>query len=83
MNIDSNLTKSIKIKISFNRSQLSEYNKNLSILNPLSILDRGYSIIQNKAGVAVKSSKEVGLGEILSARLSEGFVQVEVNKIDE
>ena len=82
-NIDSNLTKSIKIKISFNRSQLSEYNKNLSILNPLSILDRGYSIIQNKAGVAVKSSKEVGLGEILSARLSEGFVQVEVNKIDE
>lgn len=83
LNIDSNLTKSIKIKISFNRSQLSEYNKNLSILNPLSILDRGYSIIQNKAGVAVKSSKEVGLGEILSARLSEGFVQVEVNKIDE
>ena len=83
LNIDSNLTKSIKIKISFNRSQLSKYNKNLSILNPLSILDRGYSIIQNKAGVAVKSSKEVGLGEILSARLSEGFVQVEVNKIDE
>jgi len=83
LNIDSNLNKSIKLKISFNRSQLSEYNKNLSILNPLSILDRGYSIIQNKAGVAVKSSKEVGLGEILSARLSEGFIQVEVNKIDE
>ena len=83
LNIDSNLNKSIKLKISFNSSQLSEYNKNLSILNPLSILDRGYSIIQNKAGVAVKSSKEVGLGEILSARLSEGFIQVEVNKIDE
>jgi exodeoxyribonuclease VII large subunit len=69
-NTDLNLKKNIKRKISFNKTQLAEYDKNLSILNPLSILDRGYSIIQKKSGESVKSSNEVEMGEVLSARLS-------------
>ena len=80
-NTDLNLKKNIKRKISFNKTQLAEYDKNLSILNPLSILDRGYSIIQKKSGESVKSSNEVEMGEVLSARLSEGFIEVKVKKI--
>lgn len=81
LNTDLNLKKNIKRKISFNKTQLAEYDKNLSILNPLSILDRGYSIIQKKSGESVKSSNEVEMGEVLSARLSEGFIEVKVKKI--
>jgi exodeoxyribonuclease VII large subunit len=52
------------------------------ILNPLSILDRGYSIIQNKDGHAVKSNTDVSIGEELSARLSSGFIDIEVKSND-
>jgi exodeoxyribonuclease VII large subunit len=52
----------------------------LLILNPLSILDRGYAIIQNKNGQAIKTNSDVLVGENLTARLSEGFLNIEVKK---
>ena len=63
---------------------IQEYEKNLEILNPLSILERGYSIIQNKSGESIKSNQDVNVGETLTARLNKGFIDVEVkNKKDD
>ena len=39
--------------------RVDQIQKNLQILNPLAILNRGYSIIQNKDGEAVKASSSV------------------------
>jgi exodeoxyribonuclease VII large subunit len=62
---------------------IQEYEKNLEILNPLSILERGYSIIQNKSGESIKSNEDVNVGETLTARLNKGFIDLEVkNKKD-
>ena len=73
----------IKLKVSKNISALREFEKNLNILNPLSILERGYSIIQNKSGSSIKSISEVESGDILTARLNKGFLDIEVkNKKD-
>jgi len=73
----------IKLKVSKNISALREFEKNLDILNPLSILERGYSIIQNKSGSSIKSISEVESGDILTARLNKGFLDIEVkNKKD-
>ena len=65
-------------KINNRRNNLDNLQKSISILNPLSILDSGYSIILNKKGSAIKSSKDVNKGENLKARLSKGTIDIEV-----
>ena len=80
VNIKELLKRGIQSSFSKNISTLREYDKNLEILNPLSILERGYSIIQNRSGISVKSISDVKAGEILTARLNKGFLDVEVKK---
>ena len=65
-------------KINNKKNDLDKLQKSIKILNPLSILDRGYSIILNKKGTAIKSSMEVNKGEDLKARLSKGTIDIEV-----
>ena len=83
-NIKNLIKKEIKSSINRNTILIQEYEKNLEILNPLSILERGYSIIQNKSGESIKSNQDVNVGETLTARLNKGFIDVEVkNKKDD
>jgi exodeoxyribonuclease VII large subunit len=77
------IQKEIKSCLNRNLIFVQEYEKNLEILNPLSILDRGYSIIQNQSGKSIKSNADVKIGENLIARLNKGFIDIEVkNKKD-
>ena len=57
--------------------------KNLQILNPLAILDRGYSIIQNKDCEAVKTSTKVKLGEEVLARFGKGSAKLKIQEIED
>ena len=77
------LKKIISTKFKLFNNQLIELNKNLDILNPLSILDRGYAIVTNDSGKAIKSSKEVSRGELLKATLSKGTLEVDVKNKNE
>ena len=72
------LNRGISQKIQFNNNLLAKLYKNIEILNPLSILDRGYAIVMNKKGEAIKSTKKVAKGEKLKARLSDGLMDIEV-----
>ena len=72
------LNRGISQKIQFNINLLAKLYKNIEILNPLSILDRGYAIVMNKKGEAIKSTKKVAKGEKLKARLSDGLMDIEV-----
>ena len=72
------LNRGITQKIQFNNNLLAKLYKNIEILNPLSILDRGYAIVMNKKGEAIKSTKKVAKGERLKARLSDGLMDIEV-----
>ena len=74
------INRNINHKISLNKNVLDKLFKNIEILNPLSILDRGYSIVTNKSGKAIKSSLEVSEGEALKTRFSHGSIEVEVKK---
>ena len=78
-----NLNRNIEEKLKTNQNNLEKLCKNIEILNPLSILDRGYAIVTNEEGVAVKSSKEVSKGEKLTARLSNGLIDIEVKNIND
>ena len=77
------LQKGISSKFKTFNNQLIEFNKNLDILNPLSILDRGYAIVTNNNGKAIKSSSEVSKGDVLKARLSKGTLEVDVKNKSE
>ena len=72
------LNREMNQKMQFNSSLLAKLYKNIKILNPLSILDRGYAIVMNKKGEAIKSTKKVAKGEKLKARLSDGLMDIEV-----
>ena len=77
-----NLERSCRERILSKKKYLNEQLNNISILNPLSILDRGYSIVLNDKGQAIKSSDQVSKGEALKARLSKGSIDLEVKKND-
>ena len=77
-----NLDRSCRERILSKKKYLNEQLNNISILNPLSILDRGYSILLNNEGQAIKSSDQVSKGEVLKARLSSGSIDLEVKKND-
>ena len=65
-------------KINNRKNNLDKLQKSIDILSPLSILDRGYSIILNRQGSAIKSSMDVNKGQNLKARLSKGSIDLEV-----
>ena len=75
-----NLKRSTKEKLNRNHNTLDKLLKNIEILSPLAILDRGYAIVLNDKGKAIKSSKEVSKGDLLDTRLSKGIISVEVKK---
>jgi len=78
--INGNLKRNINEKILLNKNTLEKFLKNIEILSPLSILERGYAIVTNSKGEAVKSYDDVDKGEILKTRLNEGSLDVEVIK---
>lgn len=51
-------------------------------VSPLNTLNRGYSILMNQEGQAVRSSSNVNVGDKLSAQLNEGCLQCEVVGVD-
>jgi len=65
-------------KLDNRKNNLDKLHKSINILSPLSILDRGYSIILNQKGSAIKSSNDVNKGDTLKARLSKGTIDLEV-----
>lgn len=54
---------------------------NLSLLNPLSILSRGYGVVRTSQGKIVKKSTEVNTGDEVNVRLHEGELFCKVTKI--
>ena len=79
----SNLNRGVQEKLKANHNNLKKLYKNIKILNPLSILDRGYAIVTNNRGIALKSSKQANKGEKLKERLSKGTIELEVKKVND
>ena len=54
----------------------------LGQLSPLKILDRGYAIVQDERGHALKSAEETRVDATLQVRLSKGRLQTRVTGIE-
>ena len=59
-------------KIERLRERVANLENKVRLLNPLSILDRGYSVTQRADGKVVRSTHDVQPGDTLSTRLADG-----------
>ena len=80
-----NLKKSLDEKIAsifkHNKQLLDFKRQSLEIINPNSILDRGYSIIYNDKNEIVKDIKTVNVGDSLKLKVSNGEIISDVKEI--
>lgn len=64
--------------VSSNRNRLDMLTHKLEALSPLSVLERGYAIVTTPTGQVVKSTEDVGFGDRIYVRLSDGTMDAVV-----
>jgi exodeoxyribonuclease VII large subunit len=74
------LNSNIKNLIDRKKLMLESISSNLKAISPLAVLDRGYAIVMNENGQALKSSKELKVGDAVTTRLADGGFNSNVSK---
>jgi exodeoxyribonuclease VII large subunit len=72
------MARAMKERLWQSRKRFESLDLHLRQLSPLAVLSRGYAIVQNPQGQALRSASETGPGEDLSIRLSRGRLNVTV-----
>ena len=72
------MVKSFEHFLSGKKNVLNKIESNLNAYSPISVLDRGYAIVQNSSGQAIKNSQEINKGEVVTTRLSSGSFESEI-----
>lgn len=78
--LSADMIKAFKAILSENQREFVALSAKLDALSPLSVLSRGYSIVQNKNKV-IKSAKELNIGQNIMVKLSDGKAECEVKEI--
>ncbi|WP_373389060.1 exodeoxyribonuclease VII large subunit [Pseudomonas alcaligenes] len=72
------LPRAIELQLRQQRQQLAALGQQLHIVSPLATLGRGYSILLDERGQAVRAASQTRPGQRLKARLGEGELEVRV-----
>jgi len=72
------LPRAIELQLRQQRQQLENLAQTLHIVSPLATLGRGYSILLDERGQAVRAASQTRPGQRLKARLGEGELDVRV-----
>ncbi len=72
------LDKTLEMAMTRAARRLEDCELHLRQLSPLSVLSRGYSIVENAAGQVLRSAEEAQTGEELRVRLHKGHLGVKV-----
>lgn len=75
--LSQSLFKSGQTFIQHKQQQLSGVSRALHAISPLATLDRGYAILQ-KGKTVIRSTKQIKMGDKLTAKLSDGDIKCEV-----
>lgn len=75
------LTAAIGHKLVWENHALKRRQQVLASLNPLAILDRGYAILSDVEGAAIRNSGDVTAKQPLTARLAQGSLRLSVEDI--
>jgi len=80
MMLEKRMLQIIHSQLRFNKERFEGILKNLNAINPLAILERGYSIC-SKDGESLKNTEGVNPGDTVKIRLSRGGLDCTVKKI--
>jgi len=72
------MPRAMQERLNSHRQQLQGLAQTLNIVSPLATLSRGYSILLDERGQAVRCASQTQLGQRLKARLGEGELDVRV-----
>lgn len=75
------LAENIRSRLSATRERFGNAVTHLEAVSPLSTLARGYSVTTATDGNVLKQTKQVKAGDVLTTRLSDGWVESEVKEI--
>jgi exodeoxyribonuclease VII large subunit len=75
------LAETLRARLSATRERFGNAVTHLEAVSPLSTLARGYSVTTATDGKVLKQTKQVNTGDVLTTRLSDGWVESEVKSI--
>jgi exodeoxyribonuclease VII large subunit len=61
------------------RIHLTGLTQHMAALNPMAVLDRGYAIVTNQAGITIAHVSQVSAGDPLNVQVSDGDFNVQVD----
>jgi exodeoxyribonuclease VII large subunit len=71
-----------RARLEDSRSRLAVAAASLDAMSPLAVLGRGYALAQDTRGNVLRSSKDVGNGERVRVRLSQGALRCRVEEVE-
>ncbi|HCB2273182.1 TPA: exodeoxyribonuclease VII large subunit [Citrobacter koseri] len=75
------LAENVRARLSATRERFGNAVTHLEAVSPLSTLARGYSVTTATGGKVLKQTRQVKAGDVLTTRLSDGWVESEVKGV--
>lgn len=75
------ISRIIDNKISIYNNSIIHYAARLEAINPLKVLMRGYSIVEDDNGIPVKSCENINIGDNICVKLHDGKISCTVNDL--
>ncbi|HAU5602254.1 TPA: exodeoxyribonuclease VII large subunit [Citrobacter koseri] len=75
------LAENVRARLSATRERFGNAVTHLEAVSPLSTLARGYSVTTTTDGKVLKQTRQVKAGDVLTTRLSDGWVESEVKGV--
>ena len=76
------LTHSAERRILNEKSELAALSARLDAMSPLKVLSRGYAIVTDENGKVIKRTEDAKPGDVLTARVEDGAITVQVQKTE-
>ena len=81
--LEKRLNLSMSRRLAFKRQSMERVVASLAALNPLSVLSRGYALVQDGEGKVIPAVGQLSVGDRVSLRFADGKALVRVEEIEE
>ena len=79
--LEKRLSLSVSRRLTFKRQSMERVVASLAALNPLSVLGRGYALVQTEAGKVIPAAAALNVGDRVNLRFADGIAKVTVEDV--
>lgn len=80
--LEKRLSLSVSRRLTFKRQSMERVVASLAALNPLSVLSRGYALVQTEEGRVIPAAAALTVGDRVSLRFADGTAKVAVEEVE-